>query len=71
MKLECTFCKSTDPDMNPFRWGDDMYCSYQCWSSHKAMSEMKERTGLIACFFYKIMVISRYIYRLIKIFRRK
>ncbi len=70
MKLECCFCKSTDPEMIPFKMDGNMFCSAGCLNAHRSMAEMKQRTGLIACFYHGIMVISRYIYRLIKIHRR-
>ncbi len=77
MKLECCFCKSQDPEMIPFRWAEDdrmehkMFCSAQCLISHRSMSKMRALPGFYACFLYKIMVISRCIHRLIKLFRSK
>ncbi len=73
MKYQCCVCKSTDPDMIPYRWGvtnypeykNVMYCSPKCLLTHRNMAEPKQRTGLIACFYHKIMVISRCIHRLI------
>ncbi len=66
MKLECCFCKSKDPEMIPFKYGTDVFCSASCLNAHMAMSEIKQRTGFYACIYYKIMVISRCAHRLIK-----
>lgn len=70
MKLECSFCKTSHGSLITLRLADLMFCSVSCLRSHLIMSETKQRTGLIACFYHGIMVISRCIHRLIKSFRR-
>ncbi len=72
MKLECTFCKSKDPEMIPFRWAQGrgveslVFCSAKCLVKHRCMTQMLEHTGLKACIYHKIMVFSRCIHRLNK-----
>ncbi len=62
----CTFCKDTLHPTIYIRHEHHVFCRNKCFFAHLAMSEMHTRPGFIACFFHEIMVISRYIYRLIK-----
>jgi hypothetical protein len=69
MKLQCTFCKSTDPDMIPFRMDDKVFCSATCLNRHRSMVVMHKHKGFLACIFHGIMVINKCIHKLIKYFQ--
>lgn len=64
----CDFCKDHLHPTIYIRHETWRFCSKKCFFAHLSMAEMDTRKGFIACFFHKIMVISRYIYRLITSF---
>lgn len=62
----CSFCKAALHPTIYIRHEHHGFCSKKCFFCHLAMSEMYTRPGIISCIYRKIMVISKYIYRLIK-----